>query len=107
MLGARPTPDSPASPTLLPPTPLLPPSCPPPPSPCPPPQDFAKIQAHLPQRSVQEVVSLYYAIQHTDEFSHTRRKYLLRKRREQVRRAGVRGLIEPDWLPASGLKVEG
>jgi hypothetical protein len=47
-------------------------------------QEFAKIQAHLPQRTVQEVVALYYAIQHTDEFAHTRRKYLLRKRREQV-----------------------
>ncbi|PRW20913.1 hypothetical protein C2E21_8607 [Chlorella sorokiniana] len=47
-------------------------------------KDFPKIATFLPGRTVQEVVRLYYAIQRTDEFSQTRRKYLLRKRREQT-----------------------
>ena len=47
-------------------------------------QDFAKIATYLPARSVQEVVRHYYTTQRSDEFAQTRRKYLLRKRREQV-----------------------
>ncbi|KAL4451554.1 hypothetical protein ABPG75_007216 [Micractinium tetrahymenae] len=47
-------------------------------------KDFPRIATFLPGRTVEEVVRLYYAIQRTDEFSQTRRKYLLRKRREQT-----------------------
>lgn len=66
-------------------------------------QEFAKIAAHLPGRTVQEVVALYYAIQHTDDFAHTRRKYLLRKRREQVGgRARVRAGRWGGWAGCSG-----
>ena len=55
-------------------------------------KDFAKIALYLPARSVQEVVRHYYTTQRSDEFAQTRRKYLLRKRREQVGRdAAARG----------------
>ncbi len=57
------------------------------PTPRPPPthpQDFARISTFLPNRHVPEIVRFFYAVQRTDEFSATRRKYLLRKRRERT-----------------------
>ncbi|RMZ52420.1 hypothetical protein APUTEX25_000695 [Auxenochlorella protothecoides] len=48
-------------------------------------KDFARIAATcLPGRRVTEVVALYYSLQRTDVFAATRRKYQLRKRREQT-----------------------
>jgi len=60
-------------------------------------KDFARIATFLPGRSVREIVQLYYQIQYSDEFSHTRRKYLMRKRRERAEentafRNGVLGM---------------
>ena len=47
-------------------------------------KDFQRIAPFLPDRTVPEVVRLYYAVQHTEEFEITRRKYQLRKRREKA-----------------------
>lgn len=63
-------------------------------------QDFPRIATFLPGRTVEEVVRLYYAVQRTDEFSQTRRKYLLRKRREQVRRLAWPRAAAPAPAPA-------
>jgi hypothetical protein len=69
-------------------------------------KDFARIATFLPGRSVREIVQLYYQIQYSDEFSHTRRKYLMRKRRERAEentafRNGVLGMGMGKGIAAS------
>lgn len=47
-------------------------------------KDFQRIATYLPGRTVPEVVRCYYAVQRSEEFETTRRKWQLRKRREKV-----------------------
>lgn len=62
-------------------------------------KDFGRILPHLPGRSMPELIQLFYRIQRSDEFSHTRRKYQMRKRREKVeentaqRANGIMGMM--------------
>lgn len=62
-------------------------------------KDFERIAKYLPGRTPQEVVRHYYQVQHTEEFSATRRKYQLRKRREQAesnKRSNYMGMQRED-----------
>lgn len=47
-------------------------------------KDFVRIASFLPERTIPEVIRHYYAVQRSDDFELTRRKYQLKKRRDKA-----------------------
>jgi hypothetical protein len=47
-------------------------------------KDFVRIASFLPERTIPEVIRHYYAVQRSDDFELTRRKYQLKKRRDRA-----------------------
>ena len=52
-------------------------------------KDFARIASYLPSRTIPEVIKYYYAVQRSQEFEVTRRKWQLRKRREKAEESAL------------------
>lgn len=52
-------------------------------------KDFARIGSYLPSRTIPEIIKFYYAVQRSQEFEVTRRKWQLRKRREKAEESAL------------------
>lgn len=52
-------------------------------------KDFARIASYLPSRTIPEIIKFYYAVQRSQEFEVTRRKWQLRKRREKAEESAL------------------
>ena len=52
-------------------------------------KDFARIALYLPSRTIPEIIKFYYAVQRSQEFEVTRRKWQLRKRREKAEESAL------------------